>query len=109
MTGFPKDPIQFAVSFVRKLRTHKDVKNIPSVRQSISIVKLIMAKFERNMEIFLDDYITAAVITTPIEDQKIAHEIAWALLYQQEMIENFDAMKLLEETEILSDLFGKDD
>ena len=109
MIQFPKDPVNFSVAFVRRLRMHRDIKNIPSVRQSISIVKLLLAKFERNFSITLDDYIKSAVFTTPIEDQFIARDIAWKLLYQQDLIEEFNAKKLMEEQEILADLLGNEE
>ncbi|MBD3341491.1 MAG: VWA domain-containing protein [Candidatus Lokiarchaeota archaeon] len=75
-------PIQFAIEFIYQMRRNSfRLINIPSTRQAIAIPKLISAMYYRKNCLIPDDFIKAAVITTPIEDQKIAKEIAFRLIF----------------------------
>ncbi len=76
------NPISFTVEFIYRMRkTQKKLLNIPSTRQAVAIPKLLTAMYYRKNNLLHEDFITAAVITTPIEDQDIAREIANEILF----------------------------
>ncbi|MHA1239553.1 MAG: VWA domain-containing protein [Promethearchaeota archaeon] len=76
------NPITFTVEFIYRMRrTQKRLLNIPSTRQAVAIPKLLTAMYYRKNNLLHEDFITAAVITTPIEDQNIAKEIAKEILF----------------------------
>ncbi|MHA1534276.1 MAG: hypothetical protein ACTSP8_06040 [Promethearchaeota archaeon] len=76
------NPITFTVEFIYRMRrTQKRLLNIPSTRQAVAIPKLLTAMYYRKNNLLHEDFITAAVITTPIEDQDIAKEIAKEILF----------------------------
>ncbi len=76
------NPITFTVEFIYRMRkTQKKLLNIPSTRQAVAIPKLLTAMYYRKNSLLHEDFITAAVITTPIEDQNIAREIANEILF----------------------------
>lgn len=78
-------PISFTIEFIYQMRRNKNrLRNIPSTRQAIAIPKLLTAMYYRKNKIIPDDLITAAVITTPIEDQSIAREIAFNIIFKEE-------------------------
>ncbi|MBD3196253.1 MAG: VWA domain-containing protein [Candidatus Lokiarchaeota archaeon] len=75
-------PIFFAIEFIYRMRRRKHkLLNIPSTRQAIAIPKLISAIYHRKYNLIPDDFIKAAVITTPIEDQEIARKIAFDIIF----------------------------
>jgi Mg-chelatase subunit ChlD len=77
-------PISFAIEFIYRMRKNKSrLQNIPSTRQAIAIPKLITAMYYRKCNLIPDDFITAAVITTPIEDQSIAQKIAFDIIFNE--------------------------
>jgi len=77
-------PISFAIEFIYQMRRNKRrLQNIPSTRQAIAIPKLITAMYYRKYELIPDDFIKAAVITTPVEDQSIAREIAFKIIFNK--------------------------
>jgi Mg-chelatase subunit ChlD len=76
-------PISFAIEFIYRMRRNKArLQNMPSTRQAIAIPKLITAIYYRKLNLIPDDFIRAAVITTPIEDQSIAQEIAFNIIFE---------------------------
>jgi hypothetical protein len=76
-------PISFAIEFIYRMRRNKArLQNIPSTRQAIAIPKLITAIYYRKLNLIPDDFIRAAVITSPIEDQSIAQEIAFNIIFE---------------------------
>ncbi|MGV9171069.1 MAG: hypothetical protein ACOC35_00695, partial [Promethearchaeia archaeon] len=78
-------PISFTIEFIYRMRRNRNrLKNTPSTRQAIAIPKLLTAMYYRKSKIIPDDLITAAVITTPIEDQSIAREIAYNIIFKEE-------------------------
>ncbi len=82
-------PISFAIEFIYQMRRNKGrLQNTPSTRQAIAIPKLITAMYYRKFELIPDDFIKAAVITTPVEDQSIAREIAFKIIFGQEKKSN---------------------
>jgi len=78
------NPISFTIEFIYQMRRNKGrLKNIPSTRQAIAIPKLITAMYYRKHNLIPDDFINAAVLTTPIEDQSIAQEIAFNIIFEK--------------------------
>ncbi len=76
------NPISFTVEFIYQMRrTQKRLLNIPSTRQAVAIPKLLTAMYYRKGNLIPDDFLKSAVITTPIEDQEIAHQIAFDILF----------------------------
>ncbi|MHA1134857.1 MAG: vWA domain-containing protein [Candidatus Thorarchaeota archaeon] len=80
----PSNAPSFAHEFTKRMRKRKDVTKKPSVRQSQSIPMLLSARFFRNGNLTLDDFLDAAVYTTFPLDQKIAREIAEDILLGRE-------------------------
>ena len=78
-------PLSFTIEFIYQMRRNRvRLKNIPSTRQAIAIPKLITAMYYRKSKIIPDDLIRAAVMTTPIEDQPIAREIAYNIIFKED-------------------------
>ena len=76
------NPISFSVEFIYRMRKiKKQLINIPSTRQAVSIPKLLTAIYYRKCNLIPDDFIKAAVVTTPIEDQEIAEKVAFDILF----------------------------
>jgi len=75
-------PIPFTVEFIYRMRKNqKKLQYIPSTRQAVAIPKLITAIYYRKNNLIPEDFIKAAVLTTPIEDQKLARKIAFEILF----------------------------
>ncbi len=75
-------PISFSVEFIYRMRkSQKRLLSIPSTRQAVAIPKLLTAMYYRKGRLIPDDFVKAAVITTPVEDQKIAHQIAFDMIF----------------------------
>ncbi len=87
MTGFARDrvenwtPVSFAMAFTRKLRKHKAVSHIPSLRTSLAIPRFLTARYFRTHLLTPHDYIEAAVLNTVPEDQIIAEQVAHDILF----------------------------
>ena len=62
------------------MRKHEKCAYKPSIRQAISICKLILARFMNRGVCEDRDFIDIAVITSPIENQILARKIATELL-----------------------------
>ena len=76
------NPISFTVEFLQRMRRNrKKLLNLPSTRQAVAIPKLITAMYYRKVKLIPEDFIKAAVITTPVEDQEIARQIAFDILF----------------------------
>lgn len=77
-------PITFTVEFIYRMRQlKKKLRNLPSTRQAIAIPKLLTAMYYRKVRLIPDDFIKAAVITTPVEDQDIARQVAFDIIFSQ--------------------------
>ena len=114
------NPISFSVEFISQMR--KEQKTLmngpPSSRQAIAIPKFLTARFMRKHNLIPEDYIHAAVLTTPIEDQAIAQEIATRILFPKKRREKKKtkpsdsdvsqsptvAQKLMEEMSLLDEM-----
>jgi Mg-chelatase subunit ChlD len=78
------DPQGFALEFVIRMRRQKNLSHIPSLRTSIAIPRFLTARCLRQGGLTPKDYIDAAVLLSPYEDQKIAWEVAREVLFPKE-------------------------
>ncbi|MFW9911537.1 MAG: VWA domain-containing protein [Candidatus Thorarchaeota archaeon] len=79
------NPITFSAEFIHRMRAinEKLLGGTPSTRQAIAIPKLLTARFHRKRDLIPEDYIQAAVFTTPIIDQPHARDIAFQILFPE--------------------------
>ncbi|MHA1272537.1 MAG: VWA domain-containing protein [Promethearchaeota archaeon] len=92
MGVFPENPCEFAVEFIRRMRNHPDIIQIPSSRQVLSIPKLILARYYRKGHTTPNDYIEIASVTSFPDNQKLAKKIAFEILfpnYNKDLISSF--------------------
>ena len=61
MGVFPENPCDFAVDFIRKMRIHPDIIQIPSSRQVLSIPKLLLSRYYRKGSVTPNDYMDKAI------------------------------------------------
>ena len=80
MIIFPQSPVWFSLKFINALRNHEKCMYKPSIRQAIAICKLILARFFNKGGCEINDFIEIAVVTSPLENQKLARKIATELL-----------------------------
>ena len=78
---FPESPCEFAVEFIRKMRKHPDIVQIPSSRQVLSIPKLILARFYRKGSVNPNDFIEISTMTSFPDNQELAKNIAFEILF----------------------------
>ncbi len=81
MGVFPENPCDFAVEFIRKMRVHPDIIQIPSSRQVLSIPKLLLSRYYRKGNITPNDYIEISTVTSFPDNQNLAREIAFDVLF----------------------------
>jgi len=89
---FPENPCEFAVDFIRKMRAHPDIVQIPSSRQVLSIPRLILSRYYRKGIVTPNDYIEISEVTSFPDNQKLAKDIAFQILfpnYKKDMIDSF--------------------
>ncbi|MHA1320971.1 MAG: coiled-coil domain-containing protein, partial [Promethearchaeota archaeon] len=89
---FPENPCEFAVDFIRKMRRHRDIVQIPSSRQVLSIPKLLLSRYYRKGVVTVNDYIEISAVTSFPDNQEIAKDIAFQILfpnYKKDMIDSF--------------------
>lgn len=92
MSVFPENPCEFAVDFIRKMRTNPDIVQIPSSRQVLSIPKLILSRYYRKGSVKPNDYIEISVVTSFPDNQELAKDIAFQILfpnYKKDMLDSF--------------------
>ncbi|MHA1146863.1 MAG: VWA domain-containing protein [Promethearchaeota archaeon] len=92
MGAFPESPCEFAVEFIRRLRNHPDVIQIPSSRQVLSIPRMILSRFYRNGSTTPNDFIEIATVTSFPDNQKLAKQIAFEVLfpnYRKDLMASF--------------------
>lgn len=92
MRVFPENPCNFAVEFIRRMRRHPDTVQAPSSRQVLSIPRLILARYYRKGKITPNDFIEIASVSSFPENQKLAKDIAFKVLfpnYQRDSMDNF--------------------
>src|SRR6185312_5616764 len=78
------DPLQFSLEFVSRMRKRKGLSHVPSVRTAIAIPRFLTARAFRKGTLIPQDYLDAAVLNTPFEDQSAAFEIAREVLFPAE-------------------------
>ena len=107
MSVFPEHPCEFAVDFIRKMRKHPDIVQIPSSRQVLSIPKLILSRYYRKGKVTPNDYIEISTVTSFPDNQQLAQDIAFEILfpnYKKDMMESFfPSDNESNEDEIISD------
>ncbi|TFF92893.1 MAG: hypothetical protein EU544_06685, partial [Promethearchaeota archaeon] len=81
MGVFPESPAEFAVEFVRRMRNHPDIIQIPSPRQVLSIPRLILSRFYRSGAVTPNDFIDIATVTSFPDNQSLAKQIAFEVLF----------------------------
>lgn len=74
-------PIAFAVELTRRLRKHAGMSAAPSLRSTLAIPRFLTARYARTRRLVAHDYLDAAVLTSPHEDQSIVEDVARDLLF----------------------------
>ncbi len=77
-----EDALEFATEFVRRMRAYPDLPlgTDPSPRQAIAIPSILTSRLMRQGFLRPDDFITAAVATSYVDNQEIALKIATEIL-----------------------------
>src|SRR5215813_12790901 len=75
------DPLMFSLEFVTRMRKRKGLSHVPSLRTAIAIPRFLTARAFRKQTLIPQDYLDAAVLNTPYEDQPIAFEVAREVLF----------------------------
>src|SRR5215468_8107415 len=78
------DPLLFSLEFVTRMRKRKGLFHVPSLRTAIAIPGYLTARAFRKQGLVPQDYLEAAVLNTPYEDQPAAHEVAREILFPAE-------------------------
>ena len=89
---FPENPCEFAVEFIRRMRNHPDIVQIPSSRQVLSIPKLIVSRYYRKGSVTPNDFIEISSVTSFPDNQKLAKDIAFEILfpnYKKNLMKSF--------------------
>ena len=81
MGVFPENPCEFAVEFIRRMRNHPDIIQIPSSRQVLSIPKLILSRYYRKGDLSPNDFIEISTVTSYPDNQDLAKDIAFEILF----------------------------
>ncbi len=92
MGVFPENPCEFAVEFIRRMRKHPDIVQIPSSRQVLSIPKLILARYYRKGSVNPNDFIEISAMTSFPDNQKLAKNLAFEILfpnYKKDLMPSF--------------------
>ena len=92
MGVFPENPCEFAVEFIRRMRNHPDILQIPSSRQVLSIPKLILSRYYRKGSVTPNDFIEISAVTSFPDNQKLAKDIAFEILfpnYRKDIMQSF--------------------
>ncbi len=80
MIIFPQNPVWFSLKLINELRKHEKCVYKPSIRQAISICKMILARFLNRGFCGKDDFIEIAIITSVPENQKLAQNLATKII-----------------------------
>ncbi len=87
---FPHDsvethtPITFAIAFVARMRRVAGLSHVPSLRTTLAVPRLLTARYFRQHALTPADYIDAAVLNTPYEDQETGRRVATEILFPPE-------------------------
>lgn len=90
----------FIPEFITRMRRNREVLEKPSPRQSINMGKILLPMYMRNGHLKFEDLIRAAVITSQVDNQKIAEKTALEIMtqiseYEDDEGEPFDGDQLL--------------
>lgn len=90
----------FIPEFIERMRRSKDVVEKPSPRQSINMGKILLPGFMRNGCLRFEDLLRTAVITSQVDNQKMAEKVALDLLtnvneYDEEPQDEMEGDQLL--------------
>jgi Mg-chelatase subunit ChlD len=99
----PMNPLEFSLTFIKKMRNQPKIISKPSPRQAIAIPQLLLAKFFRKGTIKIDDMIDCAVVTSFPENQRIAKRVAEEILFLRIRTEEIS----LENMDISSDILSE--
>jgi len=89
---FPENPCEFAVEFIRRMRNHPDIIQMPSPRQVLSIPNLIISRYYRKGSITPNDFIEISTVTSFPGNQNLAKDIAFEILfpnYKKDLMKSF--------------------
>jgi Mg-chelatase subunit ChlD len=89
---FPENPCEFAVEFIRRMRNHPEIVQIPSSRQVLSIPKLIVSRYYRKGFVTPNDFIEIGTVTSFPDNQILAKDIAFEVLfpnYKKNLMDSF--------------------
>ncbi|MHA1985119.1 MAG: VWA domain-containing protein [Promethearchaeota archaeon] len=92
MGVFPENPCEFAVEFIRRMRSHPDTIQIPSSRQVLSIPKLIVSRYYRKGYVTPNDFIEISTVTSFPDNQNLAKDISFEVLfpnYKKDIMNSF--------------------
>lgn len=92
MGVFPENPCEFAVEFIRRMRNHPDIIQMPSSRQVLSIPNLIISRYYRKGSITPNDFIEISTVTSFPDNQNLAKDIAFDILfpnYKKDLMNSF--------------------
>ncbi|MFX0003308.1 MAG: VWA domain-containing protein [Candidatus Hermodarchaeota archaeon] len=92
MGVFPENPCEFAVEFIRRMRNHPDIIQMPSPRQVLSIPNLIISRYYRKGSITPNDFIEISTVTSFPDNQNLAKDIAFEILfpnYKKDLMKSF--------------------
>ncbi len=92
MAVFPENPCEFAIDFIRRMRNHHDIVQIPSSRQVLAIPKLILSRYYRKGHVSPNDYIEISTVTSFPDNQDLAKDIAFEILfpnYKKDLVQSF--------------------
>lgn len=75
------DPLVFALAFVTAMRKQRGLTQVPSLRTTLAIPRFVAARWFRLRALTPRDYLDAAVLCTPAEDQHVAERVAREILF----------------------------
>src|SRR5262245_22035683 len=78
------DPLVFSLEFVSRMRKRKGLSHVPSLRTAIAIPRYLTARAFRKGALVPQDYLDAAILNTPFEDQAAAFEVGREILFPAE-------------------------
>jgi Mg-chelatase subunit ChlD len=105
---FQENPCEFAVEFIRRMRNHPDIVQIPSSRQVLSIPRLLIARYYRKGTIIPNDFIDVSTVTSYPGNQELAKKIAFEIIfpnYNKDMVSTFFQDDKSKEEDILEEDF----
>src|SRR5262249_19244685 len=73
-----------SLEFVTRMRKRPGLSHVPSIRTAVAIPRFLTARAFRKRGLIPQDYLDAAVLNTPYEDQPAAFEVAREILFPAE-------------------------